>query len=714
MDNSYLQAAEAYASNPRYSEGGLEAAKEREELEEARKVDTQKAALAEMSPQYGEQDPKLASPVPLGDPNPELDKLEAESQALKAEREASLENDRMIQMHEKVLKTIDAMTRVPRDIAGGLQKATDNTLALIVGRENLDKANNDLAKAMPGLNEFIKDYEKGIHAEGTVSKVTQEMVQFLGPMGAYVKALNAMNYTSKLGAVSKYAIADILASGTAIDPHIERLSTFAKSAGVDNILIDYLANDADETEMEGRFKNIIENSALGAGAGAVLWGAVKTTKALWRGAKESHLYGAAEKAEWDKSAIDVNLIKKSDDSIEESFLSSQAGRQFDETMRLAPEDQAWLSSQLSSIDARLGTFHANPGAKSAERAATKLPRESTDASRITDIARAGWTVENMAQADSLVKEMAKRMPVMDEGYKVTAAGYFDRKALIRTPNGTVAEVQVWDPVMLNAKESHGHKMYESWGEVTYREGPSKGRPLPGKEAEAKKLQDDMINLYVDAAAKMPDEAKQLYLANAKKLEAALEDAGLSYKDLEARVLNSSSSNGRPLVNTSGVKAGSNLPLTSEKASIGDLPGSGPDTKMAGEPLKSKKASGLPGYSINNSLSPQQVQSVAETHRLIKNYKPLPENPAKYFTNPDKTKLVDISKLNPIRQREKGVRNAHKFMKKAFDGTGAKRKPITVYKNEDGTYTIHDGNSTYANALASGWKKIPVQVIKAPN
>tara|TARA_B100000925_G_C21778951_1_gene375404 strand:+ start:77 stop:571 length:495 start_codon:yes stop_codon:yes gene_type:complete len=82
---------------------------------------------------------------------------------------------------------------------------------------------------------------------------------------------------------------------------------------------------------------------------------------------------------------------------------------------------------------------------------------------------------------------------------------------------------------------------------------------------------------------------------------------------------------------------------------------------------------------------------------------LPDEPAKYFLNDPKLIKPKLSELKPIRAREKGVANANKFMWLAYNGFKPKRKPISLKREKDGSYTILDGNSTYANAKANGWK-----------
>jgi len=93
---------------------------------------------------------------------------------------------------------------------------------------------------------------------------------------------------------------------------------------------------------------------------------------------------------------------------------------------------------------------------------------------------------------------------------------------------------------------------------------------------------------------------------------------------------------------------------------------------------------------------------------------LPEAPWRYFTKTKgkgkhelKAFLAPVSQLKPIRAREGGIERAANFMRAAYDTGRGKREPISVMDNGNGTYAVLSGNSTYANAVANGWKKIPV-------
>ena len=93
--------------------------------------------------------------------------------------------------------------------------------------------------------------------------------------------------------------------------------------------------------------------------------------------------------------------------------------------------------------------------------------------------------------------------------------------------------------------------------------------------------------------------------------------------------------------------------------------------------------------------------------------PLPYDLDRYFIKDADTKEIDLKLLEPTRAREKGVKNANKYMRMAYDGEIDRRKPISVYERNGKMY-VFDGNSTIANAKNSGWKTIYVEMIDDPN
>jgi len=85
---------------------------------------------------------------------------------------------------------------------------------------------------------------------------------------------------------------------------------------------------------------------------------------------------------------------------------------------------------------------------------------------------------------------------------------------------------------------------------------------------------------------------------------------------------------------------------------------------------------------------------------------LPEDPWSYFVATDDTIMVRVADIAPSRARPGGIERAGELMLAAHRGEVARRKPVSLCDNGDGTYTLLDGNSTYANALASGWELLP--------
>ena len=88
---------------------------------------------------------------------------------------------------------------------------------------------------------------------------------------------------------------------------------------------------------------------------------------------------------------------------------------------------------------------------------------------------------------------------------------------------------------------------------------------------------------------------------------------------------------------------------------------------------------------------------------------LPYNLKKYFIITKKSKKVRVDSLRTIRARPEGIKNAKKYMRMAYEGTGKKRKPISLKDNHDGTYTVLDGNSTTAVAKQNGWAYIIAEI-----
>lgn len=143
-------------------------------------------------------------------------------------------------------------------------------------------------------------------------------------------------------------------------------------------------------------------------------------------------------------------------AVETQMKESQAGLSLDERMRLSEGDQRSLGNAAEQIAEYLGpdlVHLMNPGMKTKESIENKKKKKKYDVSKFTDIVRLGFVVDNPEQADVVSDLLSRQFPVYDEGWNINQANYFDRKLLVKLPNGTVGEVQFWEPHLLMAKES---------------------------------------------------------------------------------------------------------------------------------------------------------------------------------------------------------------------------------------------------------------------
>lgn len=97
-----------------------------------------------------------------------------------------------------------------------------------------------------------------------------------------------------------------------------------------------------------------------------------------------------------------------------------------------------------------------------------------------------------------------------------------------------------------------------------------------------------------------------------------------------------------------------------------------------------------------------------------------EDPWRYFHKHPDAQLLPLDKVISTKdqsldekylagQKAHPVATAAKAMASAYEGQGFKRGPINVRSNQDGTYTVQDGNATTQAAQGAGWEKIPALV-----
>jgi hypothetical protein len=90
---------------------------------------------------------------------------------------------------------------------------------------------------------------------------------------------------------------------------------------------------------------------------------------------------------------------------------------------------------------------------------------------------------------------------------------------------------------------------------------------------------------------------------------------------------------------------------------------------------------------------------------------LPEDHALYFEESD-ARIVSIDRLRSsksLAENEASSRNAEKFFGAARAGVVARRKPLSVRTNADGSFLVLDGNASLVAAQRLGWKTLPVKL-----
>ncbi|WP_183461127.1 hypothetical protein [Mesorhizobium huakuii] len=162
--------------------------------------------------------------------------------------------------------------------------------------------------------------------------------------------------------------------------------------------------------------------------------------------------------------------------------SKQPATSLDGLYSVAPKWQANLEGTGHEIADSVGAEFVTKGMKKRTTADEKIGRKGyEDASGLTDVVRAGFVVKTPAQADEIVARLAQRYEILDEKWAGKDNGYFDRKVMVRFDDGTLGEVQMWEPNIYKAK-------YELGGQDFYTRsrGLEEGSPqqidLEGQEA----------------------------------------------------------------------------------------------------------------------------------------------------------------------------------------------------------------------------------------
>lgn len=146
----------------------------------------------------------------------------------------------------------------------------------------------------------------------------------------------------------------------------------------------------------------------------------------------------------------------------DQFIAGQRGVTFEQLYDRARGLQNEIEKIGDEVKAQTGAQFVSSGVKGFNRAFEKIARKGYEGPyQLTDIARSAFVVRTPDQADALVAHLAKRFRIFDEGYRFSDTGYFDRKVLVGSADGTVGEIQIVPEGMYRAKQEHaGHTLYE--------------------------------------------------------------------------------------------------------------------------------------------------------------------------------------------------------------------------------------------------------------
>jgi len=193
--------------------------------------------------------------------------------------------------------------------------------------------------------------------------------------------------------------------------------------------------------------------------------------------------------------------------LEQGFREHQSGVQsvqelIDTATRVDPMFQGSVRDVAGSVG---GTYRSGP-VKSEKSIVDKLSRKGGTAAGIPDPIRATILVENNAQAEEAVRQLAGQYPIIDEGWqRVPGNNYIDRKLAVQFtgPGGerVLGEIQINTPPMQQAKDTVGHGLYETERKLIQNYG-SRGQMPPEELMRYEQAVQSQSQLYTDAATRV--------------------------------------------------------------------------------------------------------------------------------------------------------------------------------------------------------------------
>lgn len=170
-----------------------------------------------------------------------------------------------------------------------------------------------------------------------------------------------------------------------------------------------------------------------------------------------------------------------DATVRQGAIAAQVDQLGEDIINL--EGMKELMSRAARSQAQLHTFVGlglnrarnvqivNPGHKSRARILEKVRLEGyTSPDELKDIARMGFIVKTVDAAENVVAKIKAAFPIVqDKGWQTNDHGYLDRKIIVRTQAGLMAEMQIVPEPIWKARKSGTGKLYSKWR--TLRAGP---------------------------------------------------------------------------------------------------------------------------------------------------------------------------------------------------------------------------------------------------
>lgn len=196
-----------------------------------------------------------------------------------------------------VVRTGQQVSRLSRNAAAGILAAVEEGVDTAYSAVNeVDKGapkgiKSERMPMAPTIGEQFPEYAEGMQwlkksigaGDSNLDVMTQKAVQFMAPFTLYLKAMGGVSTAGKIVSAVKMATADAMTMATNFDPHEERFADMLVDLGLDNAYLRYMT-DPNETEAEGRFKNVVDsqvtNLVVGAALAPVIWGGAKTFRSL--------------------------------------------------------------------------------------------------------------------------------------------------------------------------------------------------------------------------------------------------------------------------------------------------------------------------------------------------------------------------------------------------------------------------------------------------